>query len=502
MKNKEEPEYSRALVPKHNTLYKIIIAVLIVVILILLGIYFGIIKPNFISNSNTSGDDLSTSIPIVELGKLNFEGITADREIGKALMKIDYIDNCSFTISYPQIGIEEIDDKIINYARELKNLFLEKYQSGSDSKDTYTQHIDYNSYLIDNDKMKLVFIDSIVMNDVEELSKNEYTYFFDLITGDELSKDNLSIVSSATNKGLKEFVPLVSEDNEEFELLYSGDIVKYATTTLVVRKEKSTYAELLGTLKVGEAIEVRAVEDDWEQVVYNNEDGYVKNGYLTRKKNLQKDVELEIVDRGIDPTKPMVAITFDDGPNPKSTPRILDTLEQYGAVATFFDLGQLVNSYPDVVQREEAIGCEVGNHSYSHKNFNVLTDEQMQEEIKNSEEAFIKVLGHKTTLFRLPYGNVNLKVKENVEYPLIKWNVDSLDWKSRDKNKILNKIRETKNYDGKIILLHSIYGTTADAVEVLVPELLNKGYQLVTVSELAYYKGNQIIKTAQEYTHF
>ena len=105
-------------------------------------------------------------------------------------------------------------------------------------------------------------------------------------------------------------------------------------------------------------------------------------------------------------------------------------------------------------------------------------------------------------MFRLPYGNVNLKVKENLEYPLIKWNVDSLDWKSRNKNKILTQIRNTGSYDGKIILLHSIYGTTADAVETLVPELIDKGYQLVTVSELAYYKGYKIIKTAQEYTHF
>ena len=122
MKNKEEPVYSRALVPKHNTLYKIIIAVLIVVILILLCIYFGLIKPNF--NSNVSGEvDVVTEKQTVELDKLNFEGVSTDREIGKSLMKIDYIDNCSFTISYPQIGIEEIDEKIISHASELKNFF-------------------------------------------------------------------------------------------------------------------------------------------------------------------------------------------------------------------------------------------------------------------------------------------------------------------------------------------------------------------------------------------
>ena len=89
-----------------------------------------------------------------------------------------------------------------------------------------------------------------------------------------------------------------------------------------------------------------------------------------------------------------------------------------------------------------------------------------------------------------------------MDYPFIKWNVDSLDWKSRNKNKILTQIRKTNNFDGHIILMHSIYGTTADATEVLVPELINKGYQLVTVSELAFYKGYTSLKTAEEYIKF
>ena len=91
---------------------------------------------------------------------------------------------------------------------------------------------------------------------------------------------------------------------------------------------------------------------------------------------------------------------------------------------------------------------------------------------------------------------------ENLDYPIIKWNVDSLDWKTRNKDKIMNEIRKIDNYDGKIILLHSIYGTTADATEILIPELINNGYQLVTVSELAFYKGFTSLKTAQEYKGF
>ena len=111
------------------------------------------------------------------------------------------------------------------------------------------------------------------------------------------------------------------------------------------------------------------------------------------------------------------------------------------------------------------------------------------------------LLGHDVSLVRPPYGNANALVQANVPYPLIHWNIDTLDWKSRNKEAILKEVRAIENYDGKIILMHSIYLTTADAVEVIVPELINKGYQLVTISEMAYYKGVDL-KPGQKYYSF
>jgi len=198
----------------------------------------------------------------------------------------------------------------------------------------------------------------------------------------------------------------------------------------------------------------------------------------------------------------MVALTFDDGPNPISTVRILDTLEQYQVVATFFDLGKLAEKYPEVVQREEAIGCEVGCHSYQHGNLIKMSEEEIKQDLEKAENAFMTVLGHKPNLYRPPYGNINITVKESLDYPLITWNVDSLDWKLRNKEKVLTQIRKTADLDGNIILMHSIYATTADAVEVLVPELIEKGYQLVTVSELAYYKKGVQLRTRYVYGSF
>ena len=123
MKNKEELAYSRALVPKYNTLYKIIIAILLVVIIVLLLVFFGIIKPNVIDKPKEE----ETVIDIIQ--DLNYEEIATEREIGKTQMKLDYIDNCSFSISYPEIGVEEIDEKILEHARELKTAFLNEYQT-------------------------------------------------------------------------------------------------------------------------------------------------------------------------------------------------------------------------------------------------------------------------------------------------------------------------------------------------------------------------------------
>lgn len=294
---------------------------------------------------------------------------------------------------------------------------------------------------------------------------------------------------------------LIDSANEESGETINKENIRYASAIVNVRADATINSKKLGTLKEGEPITIIENLGEWTKVLYHGEEAYVKSDYLSRKKLMHETVELNIKDRGIDPSKPMVAITYDDGPNPVATPRILDTLEKYNAVATFFDLGQLVNTYPAIVRREEALNCEVGNHTYSHANLNILSEEELESEIQKSEAAFEKVLGHKTTLFRPAYGNANMTVKEIVNYPLITWNVDSLDWKSRNKNKILEEIRRIQNYDGKIILLHSIYESTADATEVLVPELIEKGYQLVTVSELAYYKG-KTLETGKVYRNF
>lgn len=298
-----------------------------------------------------------------------------------------------------------------------------------------------------------------------------------------LSSDGILYIES---KNLLEKKEVIEEPNTSVD----DGIRMYTTTDLNMRSEPKTKSELLDVVKSGEEVIKIGDSAGWAQIKYNDKVGYVSKAHLTEIKIEKKEVKLNVPPQGhIDPSKPMVALTFDDGPSIKSTTRILDTLEKYNVHATFFDLGSLMLRYPDIVKREAKLG-EVGTHTYSHKNLNKLSVEELAEELRLSREAYQQVLGYEPKLLRPPYGNANVNVRAGItDMAIINWNVDSLDWKYRNKDLTLNEIDKFGNLDGKIILMHSIHNETADAVEVLVPDLLDRGYQVVSISELAYYKG-------------
>ena len=194
--------------------------------------------------------------------------------------------------------------------------------------------------------------------------------------------------------------------------------------------------------------------------------------------------------RVIDPSKPMVALTFDDGPHPTYSDAILDILEANHAVATFFEVGVNVANCPEVVLREQELGCEIGSHSYSHKNLGKMKKSSILRDLAAADDAFIAAGVEAPTLVRPPYGSVNRALKYETGRTMVTWSVDTEDWRSRDAEKIIASVQGVPDLDGHVVLLHSIYQSTVDAAEVLVPWLQEQGYQLVTVTELmAYYYG-------------
>lgn len=201
----------------------------------------------------------------------------------------------------------------------------------------------------------------------------------------------------------------------------------------------------------------------------------------------------------VDPDKPMVAITFDDGPG-KRTGEILEVLEKYNAHATFFMLGQKVSSFQKIVKKMKDIGCELGNHSYDHTSLAKLDDKDIKKQMSDTNNNLKKAAGSPASVMRPPYGAINDTVKENVGLPMILWNIDTLDWKTRDAQKTIDTVMD-KVEDGDIILLHDIHTETVDAVIELIPMLEDAGYQLVTVSEMAAAKGVEL-KDGGKYTDF
>ena len=193
-----------------------------------------------------------------------------------------------------------------------------------------------------------------------------------------------------------------------------------------------------------------------------------------------------------DATKPMIALTFDDGPYAPVTSRILDVLESVGGRATFFILGNRISDEKEMIIRGDSLGCEYGNHTWSHENLSLLSEAEILEQLNKTNDALSTVIGKKCALSRAPYAAINEKVSGVSETPFIGWTIDTMDWETRDVEYIKNEIL-TKAKDGDILLMHDLYANTAAAIESAIPALVEQGFQLVTVSELMEAKDISLV---------
>lgn len=196
--------------------------------------------------------------------------------------------------------------------------------------------------------------------------------------------------------------------------------------------------------------------------------------------------------RYIDPSKPMVALTFDDGPDVQVDGVLMDELEKVNGRATFFVVGQRVEKFPEDIKNTVERGHEIGNHSYDHDiHLSSKGQEYIRNEFDKTDDAVEKAAGVRPALVRLPGGNISNDVKAVVKKPLIFWSIDTEDWRSRDAVKTQNSILSQVK-DGDIVLMHALYLSTAQACKTVIPELHARGYQLVTVSELIHFRGQNV----------
>ena len=178
----------------------------------------------------------------------------------------------------------------------------------------------------------------------------------------------------------------------------------------------------------------------------------------------------------------VVALTFDDGPS-NYTDEILDVLEKYNVTATFFVVGTNLNTkYNNTMARLIKLGNEVGIHGYSHKEFTKIKQSKVVEEIEYTNKL-LKGFNIEAKYIRPPYGSINNKLKKIIEYPIILWNVDTLDWKYKDALKIYNNSIDDI-HDGSIILMHDHYLSSVKTLDLIIPKLQEDGYKIVNITEL------------------
>ena len=267
-----------------------------------------------------------------------------------------------------------------------------------------------------------------------------------------------------------------------------GDVSKVSALTPGWHEDENGrwYQNADGTYFAGGFQEIDGVQ------YFFNDNGYIQTGWVTKGVN-----DYYFNDDGsYNPEKkrPLLALTFDDGPG-EYTEELLDCLEENNAHATFFMLGQKVQEYPNAAKRMVELGCEIGSHSWDHSNLYNLDMDGVAKQFTDTDNALIEACGQAATVARAPYGNWNSDIIATVGKPFFMWSLDSLDWELKDVELDYNSVMNGDLTDGSVILMHDIHQPSVEAAKRLIPDLIAKGYKLVTVSEMAAAK-NVVLQNA------
>lgn len=413
------------------------------------------------------------------------------RKIGFPKKLYSYRDNLIYEIQYPQIGKNGIDTVLFEQINQKINEFTTKYSdyTAPDKKTRAELYATYQSYTYgdNNVSIELQYLqkDPIADKDTETVQTFIFSGDSVLSAQDIFDAGQWHTVADAVKVAFSSNDTYRDAVNtERFQNALNGN---YATLShFVLDDENVQFFFDKGAL----------FPDSFGIVFASISKDKLSNCFSCKAPEPFKPSATG-AQLAIRQGKPIIALTFDDGPRPESTNLILDQLQQTGAHATFFVIGRHAEQHPDILQRETQLGCEIGNHTYSHAALNKLSIDQIHQEIDTTNQIVQSATNTIPTLVRPPYGAIDQSVHENVDAPLIFWHIDTLDWKTKDSDSTINEVL-SKVQDGDIILMHDIQSSTAQAVEQLIPELINRGFYLATVSEMFQAKGIQM-QNGQKY---
>lgn len=353
-------------------------------------------------------------------------------------------------IEYPVFGIFELDNAISKDINHIKNEF------NNEKKEDSELNIDFE-YQIINENYISIIIKATTF--IEKKEEKIYTYLFD--------KNNNKFIDIGDILNKKE---LITNIKKEFKAKYNKKINNS------VNLDKYYIGKNYLTFYINLSKKEYLIQIPLEDIKFN---------FIINEKN-KLDVDninnIKKEEKTIDINKPIVALTFDDGPS-KYTNEILDILKDNGICATFFVLGNKVPYGQETLLKMLENGNEIGNHTYNHKWLAHLDEIEIKNQISKTQEVIFEYTRYLPKVFRPSYGDIPKEMRKEINLEVTLWNVDTLDWKLKNKKQIIKRAtRNTK--DGDIILMHDTYKRTKDALPEIINTLKKKGFQFVTISEL------------------
>lgn len=380
-------------------------------------------------------------------------------------------------INYPNLGYNKLDNNIKKYVDTTYRNFKNKYTDQFSYKNQAELNIDYEVNKLNDRYINIVIKSFINHSSLAHPINMIKTFNYD-IAKNKLFNLNYLISDEELNK----LIPLIKKEL----------ISKYKDCILIdelnsyINKDFSHYTNF--------------TFDDDNLTLYF-EPYLISAGYCDivsidislDKVNLKLPFERGVFKeeashkiipkyRNIDINKPVIALTFDDGPS-KYTKAIIDLLKENDAVATFFVIGNKINLYKNTIRELYQNGNEIGNHSYNHKWLTKITDDELLDQINKTQNIIKETTGFTPKLFRPTYGSINKHIRNQVKLDIVMWDIDTYDWKTTNPKKIAKKVINNVK-DDDIILMHDNHKQSYESLKYILPELKKQGYQFVTVSEL------------------
>ena len=386
------------------------------------------------------------------------------------------------TVLYPETGLEELDVAVKQYIDET----IATSQVDSADKELLEPAellISYNSFLSENGLVSIELIGSYFNSALAHPVDILKTFVADTVNGKLVKIDEVLKYGKRAeieNRLIAEFE--IDRERNPGDLLQCWVIAENSLKIILPRGEFLAMSE--GT---------KSFAFTKEETAELLKGGSADESVVVNQNQEQETVPVETEKTDIDITKPMIALTFDDGPS-AHTQRLLDIFKKHGGKGTFFVIGNTLDNRQETLKRIAAEGHEIGNHSWNHRQFTTISTDEVKDQIMMTRAKIFDITGVDCTIVRPPYGACNDEIRalgEEIGVSFVNWSVDTLDWKSKNADAVYNEIIKDAA-DGHIILCHDLHKTTVDAMEKAIPALIEEGYQLVTDSELLTCRGGEM----------